>query len=215
MGARRGVAMFQGQQKGVIAKPCTPAELAAECFCGMFANDLLISAPPCGIVLERGDWWFASVDVGAPNLVQAVGIADPINPDPALVAVVAQELSTWLGIGRLLAFDVLVHNGDRNAGNLLTDGNDWWAIDHARAMELYPWSKHRLYQLIAAQCGKLAAANVEASAIAQALTFPAGCHSLAAGDLLETGPVSSFAAPFAQQIIRRLPTLASVLPGLL
>lgn len=213
-GARRGVAEFGGQQRGVIVKGGSADELAAECFCALLANDLHVQAPECGLVRDpsNGAILFASIDVQTPNLMQALNIA--AQPTEHELSALAYELGSWLGFGRLLALDALLRNADRNAGNLLTDGVDWWAIDHARALGLYQWSGHALYQLVRQKCDAMVGAGVEASAISNALTFVPGCHTLAEQDLTQVG-LPTQATLFAGQIVARLPQLASTMSATL
>lgn len=213
-GARRGIAVFDGQQRGVIVKSGTADELAAECFSALLANDLHVLAPECGLVRDPDDGavLFASVDVQTPNLMQALNIT-PL-PTAEELRALAHELAGWLGFGRLLALDVLLQNSDRNAGNLLTDGVDWWAIDHARALGLHPWRGHPLYRLVAQRCDAMIAAGAEASAVSNALTFGPGCHILSEQDLVQVG-LPAHAANFAKQIIARLPQLATTMSATL
>ena len=89
--ARRGVAMFDGQPRGVIVKNCPPQELAAECFCALLADALSVNSPPVGIVFERKTPLFASIDVQAPNLMQQFCI-NPDAPNSAELQVLVDEL---------------------------------------------------------------------------------------------------------------------------
>lgn len=216
-GARRGVAMFAGVAKGVVVKKCPPIELAAECFCTLLADSLGIKTPPCGIVYEQTTPLFASIDVQAPNLMQQFHI-DPNAPGPAEIQALVAELVTWIGLGRLIALDILVRNSDRNPGNLLTDGQDFWAIDHGRTLEIDPlevYKGHKIYSVIEGSANALACANVEASAISNALTFPTNAELAAAAEMGNHALVTAFAQPFAQQVSARLPALASSIKGLL
>jgi hypothetical protein len=208
-GARRGVAMFDGAPRGVIVKGCSHDELAVECFCALLANDLLVNAPECGLVLDpdTGTWLFASIDVQVPNLMQALSVTSP--PTERELKLLAAELVAWAGFSRLVALDVLVRNADRNAGNLLTDGQHWWAIDHARSMNLFPWNGHALYRLVKA-VDPARGNGVEAGAISNALTFLPDCHTLSVEDLVEVG-FHREAADMATQIVNRLPSLASTM----
>lgn len=213
-GARRGTADFSGQNRGVIVKRGTVDELAAECFCALLANDLHVQAPECGLVRDPDDGaiLFASVDVQTPNLMQALSITQQATPDE--LSALAYELAGWLGFGRLLALDVLMRNADRNAGNLLTDGVDWWAIDHARTLGLFSWSGHPLYRLVSQKCDAMLGAGAEASAVSNALTFAPGCHILTEQDLIQVG-LPAQAQNFANQIIARLPQLAATMSATL
>ena len=216
-GARRGVAMFAGVPRGVIVKNCPPMELAAECFCTLLADALGVKTPPCGIVYELATPLFASIDVQAPNLMQQFHI-DPNAPGKAEIQALVAELVAWIGLGRLITLDILVRNSDRHPGNLLTDGQDYWAIDHGRTLEidlLHPYKEHKTYRVIADYANPLDCANVEASAISNALTFPTGCALAAAAEMGNHALVAAFAQPFAQQVAARLPALASSIKGLL
>lgn len=214
MGARRGVAMFAGVPRGVIAKACSPQELAAECFCALLAAELSVQTPPCGIVYELGNPLFASVDMHSPNLMQQFCV-DPKNPDHAELRALVSELAQWLGLGRLIALDILIRNADRHPGNLLTDGQDYWAIDHGRTMDLYPYDGHKCFQLVSHFSDPLACASIEAGATSHALTFPLGCGTLAQAELQAHAVVAAYAQPFAQAVAARLPSLASSIKGLL
>lgn len=213
-GAVRGVAMFDGIPRGVIAKHGTLAEIAAECFCALFAKDLHLDAPECGLVLNGSEWWFASIDVGAPNLTQIFTLPKAAIPSAVWLAL-AQELVAWPKIGRLLAFDVLIRNADRNTGNLLSDGEDWWLIDHARSMELWTYSNHKLYQLIKSVCDAATADDVLARTEAQSITFAVGSHVFAATELQNDLRLSPFSGAFGEQIVARQPGLATSIRGLL
>lgn len=214
MGARRGVAMFAGIPRGVVVKACSPQELAAECFCALLADALSVQTPPFGIVYEHGNPLFASVDMHSPNLMQQFCV-DPENPDHAELRALVSELAQWLGLGRLIALDILIRNADRHPGNLLTDGQDYWAIDHGRTMDLYPYDGHKCFRLVSHFSDPLACASIEAGATSHALTFPLGCETLAQAELQAHAVVAAYAQPFAQAVAARLPSLASSIKGLL
>lgn len=209
-GARRGVAEFGGGSRaGVIVKCTTPLELAVECFCALLAQDLGLRAPQCAIVAEGTDWLFASVDTSYPNLLQAFRI-DPKVPNLTLLTVIATELAAWMGIGRLLAFDVLIKNADRHVGNLLIDGADFVAIDHARSLDAFLYDNVQpIFQLMQ---GCLTGQEVQAvrlKSVSASLTFPAGCHSLPMADLNAYSLTSPFAANFESLITTRLSGISS------
>ncbi|MFN9278817.1 MAG: hypothetical protein ACK6DW_03655 [Betaproteobacteria bacterium] len=214
MGARRGVAMFGGAPQAVIVKSCTAPELAAECFCALLADALSVQAPPCGLVFENGVPLFGSIDVGVPNLMQQFCI-DTTNPSSHELRVLVDELVQWVGFGRLIALDILVRNADRHPGNLLTDGADYWAIDHGRCLDLHPYQAHKAYRLAAQFADPLVCANIEAGAVSHALTFPMGCEASASSELAAYPVIAGYAKPFAAQVASRLPALASSIKGLL
>jgi hypothetical protein len=214
MGARRGVAMFGGSPQAVIVKPCTAQELAAECFCALLAEALSVHTPPCGLVFENGVPLFASIDVGVPNLMQQFCV-DTTSPNPNELRALVGELVQWVGFGRLIALDILIRNADRHPGNLLTDGADYWAIDHGRTLDLYPYQGHKAYRLAVAFADALVCANIEAGAVSHALTFPAGCEAGAGSEVAAHPLIAGFAQPFAAQVANRLPALAASIKGLL
>jgi hypothetical protein len=213
-GAVRGVAMFNGIPTGVIAKHGTLEELAVECFCSIVARELHLDAPECGIVHDGKTWMFASVDVGKPNLTQ---ILNPSGSSltPSFFTQLAKELVTWPKMSRLLAFDVLIRNADRNTGNLLTDGTDWWLIDHARSMELFVYTNHVLFQLVKQVCDATTVSAILARTEGQALTFAVGCHIFAETELKNDVRLASFSSSLGKQISVRLPTLATSIRGAL
>lgn len=213
-GARRGVAMFNGQPRGVIVKECPTEELAAECFCALLADALSVNTPPVGIVFENQTPLFASIDLQTPNLMQQFCI-DPDVPNSSELQVLVDELVQWVGLGRLIALDVLVRNADRHPGNLLTDGQDYWAIDHGRTLDLFPYEFHKTYRLISQFSNELVCVNVESSAISNALTFPAGCESPALNEVSRHQLVAAYAQKFAELVAIRRPSLASSIKGLL
>jgi hypothetical protein len=210
--ACRGVARFTGGHRAVVAKKVQSLNhLAAECFCNLLAGQLGFNVPQCAIVQHPdGEWWFASVDVDAPNLLQRFNA--PIYANQEEMRPIADVLAAWKDIGRLIAFDLLVMNTDRNTTNLLTDGADFWLIDHALSMGLAIWNGHALYRLIRDLCNPMFTTNVEAAAIAQSLTIPPGCHSLPEAELEKQPLLGALAATFGDQISRRLPTIASSVP---
>ena len=214
MGARRGVAMFGGVPRAVVVKACTPPELAAECFCALLAESLSVHVPACGLVFENGVPHFASIAVQAPNLMQQFCV-DTANPQVHELRALVDELVQWVGFGRLIALDVLVRNADRHPGNLLTDGEDFWAIDHGRTLGLYEYAGHKSYRLAQNFADSLTCANIEAGAISHALTFSAGCVDGPSAELGVHSITAGFARPFAEQVAGRLPTLASSIKGLL
>lgn len=213
-GARRGVAMFGNQPRAVIVKPCTEQELSAECFCALLASALSVNTPPCGIVYEQGVAHFASIDLYAPNLMQRFCI-DPGNPNDSELRALVHELVQWIGLGRLIALDILVLNADRHPGNLRTDGEDYWAIDHGRTLNLYPYERHKFYHLASMYADPLTCANIEAGAISNALTFPVTCAAQPESELNSHPAVAAYAKPFADLVRSRLPSLASSIKGLL
>jgi hypothetical protein len=214
MGARRGVAMFGGSPQAVIVKSCSAPEMAAECFCALLADALSVQAPPCGLVFENGVPLFASIDVAVPNLMQQFCV-DITNPNSHELRALVDELVQWVGFGRLVALDILIRNGDRHPGNLLTDGADYWAIDHGRSLDLYPYDGHKAYRLAASLADPLVCANIEAGAVSHALTFPTGCEADAGSEVATHPVIAGFAQPFAAQVASRLPALASSIKGLL
>jgi hypothetical protein len=213
-GARRGVAMFDGVPRAVVIKACTPPELAAECFCALLAEALSVQTPPCGVVFEGGVPHFGSIDLHSPNLMQQFCINTAQPRDDELRALV-DELVQWVGFGRLIALDVLVRNADRHPGNLLTDGQDYWAIDHGRTLGLFAYGGHKSYRLANAYADTLTCANIEASAVSHALTFSGASVEVPRAELAAHALVADFAEPFAEQVAGRLPTLASSIKGLL
>jgi hypothetical protein len=213
-GARRGVAMFDGTPRAVVVKACVAPELAAECFCALLADALSVNAPPCGIVYENGVPHFASIDLQVPNLMQQFCL-DSSKPREAELRALVNELVQWVGFGRLIALDVLIRNADRHPGNLLTDGVDYWAIDHGRTLDLHPYQGHKSYRLLSTYADVLTCANIEASAISNALTFPNTCVSQPKTEVAAHPVVASFAKPFADLVASRLPSLASSIKGLL
>lgn len=213
-GARRGVAMFSGVPRAVVVKACTPPELAAECFCAMLASALSVDSPPCGVVFENGVPLFASIDLSAPNLMQQFCV-DTSQPRDHELRALIEELVQWVGFGRLIALDVLVRNADRHPGNLLTDGQDYWAIDHGRTLGLFPYQGHKSYRLANAYADTLTCANIEASAVSHALTFSAASVDLPRAELSAHAVVAGFSKTFGEQVASRLPALASSIRGLL
>ena len=211
---RRGVAMFNGIPRGVVVKSCTPDELAAECFCALLLSSLNINTPQCAVVYENGTPHFGSVDLSSPNLMQHFCV-DPNSPVTSELQAIVQELVQWAGFGRLIALDILIANGDRHPGNLITDGADYWAIDHGRALNLFPYAHHKSYQLVKSQTDSLTTANLVASAISHALTFPTNCHMLAEIETTKHVITEAYAQPFAQFISSRQPSLASSIEGFL
>jgi len=213
-GVRRGVAMFDGLPRGVIVKSCPPQELAAECFCALLADALCVNSPPVGIVFEGKTPLFASIDVQVPNLMQQF-CTNPDAPNSAELQVLVDELVQWVGLGRLIALDVLVRNADRHPGNLLTDGQDYWAIDHGRTFNLFPYQYHKTYRIISRFSNLLVCANIESSAISNSLTFPVGCELPASQEVGKHTLIATYAQGFAQAVASRLPSLASSIKGLL
>jgi hypothetical protein len=213
-GARRGVAMSDGEPRGLAVKNCPPQELAAECFCALLADALCVNSPPVGIVFEGETPLFASIDVQAPNLMQQFCM-NPDAPNNAELQVLVDELVQWVGLGRLIALDVLVRNADRHPGNLLTDGQDYWAIDHGRTLDLFPYQHHKTYRVISRFSNALVCANIESSAISNALTFPTGCELPVLHEVGSHALVAAYAQGFAQAVASRLPSLASSIKGLL
>jgi hypothetical protein len=214
MGARRGVAMFGSSPQAVIVKSCSAPEMAAECFCALLADALSVQAPPCGLVFENGVPLFASIDLAVPNLMQQFCF-DITNPNSHELRALVDELVQWVGFGRLIALDILVRNADRHPGNLLSDGADYWAIDHGRTLDLYPYQGHKAYRLAASLADTLVCANIEAGAVSHALTFPVGCEAGAGSEVAAHPLIAGFAQAFAAQVANRLPALAASIKGLL
>jgi hypothetical protein len=213
-GARRGVAMFDGVPRAVVVKACVAPELAAECFCALLADALSVDTPPCGIVYEKGVAHFASIDLQAPNLMQQFCL-DTSKPKETELRALVDELVQWVGLGRLIALDVLIRNGDQHPGNLLTDGVDYWAIDHGRTLDLYPYQGHKSYRLVSTYADVLTCDSIEAGATSHALTFPDACVSQPKTEVAAHPAVASYAKPFADLVVSRLPSLASSIKGLL
>ncbi len=206
--------MFDGVPRAVVVKVCVAPELAAECFCALLADALSVNTPPCGIVYENGVAHFASIDLQAPNLMQQFCL-NASKPREAELRALVNEMVQWVGLGRLIALDVLSRNADRHPGNLLTDGVDYWAIDHGRTLDLYPYQWHKTYRLVSTYADVLTCANIEAGAISNALTFPNACVSQPKEEVAAHPAVASYAKPFADLVASRLPSLASSIKGLL
>ena len=209
-GARRGVAEFGGGSRtGVIVKSASPLELAVECFCALLAQDLGMRAPNCAIVAEGTDWLFASVDTGYPNLAQAFRL-DPLAPNPSILASIAAELAGWMGIGRLLAFDVLIKNADRNVGNLLLDGSDFVLIDHARSLDAFPYpDTQKIFQLMKLSLNASDLQAARTKAIGAALTFNGLCATLPSAELDSHTLTTPFAPNFEVLIRNRLTSIST------
>lgn len=175
-GAMIGLVDIGGVNYRCIVKPCTEAELAAECFCALLAKTMLLNAPEPVIVQKGSEIWFGSVNAGHPNIAAHFKL-DPTVPDTEprkalLLKIVAMQLSDWANCGRLLAFDILIANADRHLGNLLFDGKDYSLIDHARSLGLYS-GPQRLVDFLSARVDGHRMANLKAAATAAGLTFGA------------------------------------------
>jgi len=210
-GARRGVAEFGNTRMTVIVKSVNPKELAAECFCALLANDLGMRSPQCAIVQENNQWLFASVFEQYPNFSQAFNI-DPNAPDAAVLEAAVIELADWAGIGKLFAFDVLVQNDDRNIGNLLVDNADYLLIDHSRSMGAWTYARMQpIFNYMKTIMVPDDQLKIRGKAVAAALTFPRGCHTLTCSDLASAHTlVSPFATDFDVLIADRLASISSL-----
>lgn len=212
-GAVRGLVRVGEKDYPCIAKPCNPQELAAECFCALMAREVALRAPEPILVHHNGEIWFGSIDLTFPNLV-AYWKINLAAPDALLVQLAAEDLAQWAGCGRLLAFDVLIDNADRNLGNLLFDGQDYAVIDHARSLGLWP-SNQVLVKLLSLTLEPLQTANLNAAATAAALTFDQNAPIFCGSVLQSASHIAAFESAFLAYVKPRLQSLATTVSTLL
>ncbi|SMF93964.1 hypothetical protein SAMN02949497_1260 [Methylomagnum ishizawai] len=166
----RAAVKVDGQQYAAIVKHLPLDTVLAECVCAMVMRGWGLPVPEPVLIREHGEWLFASLEVGYPNLKQRLGLHDGLPPDTQvlLTKYAAMIVCGWADAPRALAVDELIANADRNLGNFLWDGVDHAYIDHERTLGLAP-HEHNIMVVLAELAGKLDA--MESGAVASALAL--------------------------------------------
>lgn len=146
-GAQRGQVKIGGKAFKCVVKPESLAGIVSESFAALVAINLGLPALQPVIVRYPGkiEPWFGAKDMQHPNLLAALNVG---QNDVAGVRRAALLLASWASVGGAIAFDELIANPDRNLGNLLWDGGDFWLIDHARALGAMPYTKNKLASIV-------------------------------------------------------------------
>ncbi|MGJ4804446.1 hypothetical protein [Luteimonas sp. SDU82] len=117
-----------------------PVEMVfAEVLAAILLKDWGLPVPSPYLVRDGSDVWFASADVGYPNLKKRMAIDSlpPGNPAyPAAIACAVQMALTLPSAPLAAVIDEAIDNRDRNLGNILWDGSEEVWIDHAHAFGL-------------------------------------------------------------------------------
>lgn len=127
-------------------KMLEPQQVISEVVCSLVGSALGLNIPkPFLVYVERNNLpqskkWntseerrisFGSEDARHPSFrqwIQANGNA------------VFRALVSWNGFAQTAWLDEWIANDDRNVGNLLFDGNDFWLIDHSHALTGPQWT---------------------------------------------------------------------------
>ncbi|MEM5314291.1 hypothetical protein [Paraburkholderia sp. JHI869] len=172
-GAKRGQVKISGISHKCVVKPESIGGVVAECFAA--AVGIHLGLPTLKPVIVRypgkSEMWFGARDLQHPSLLTAMNVNDAAGVRRA-----ALLLATWAQFGSTISFDELIANPDRNLQNLLWDGQDFWLIDHARALGNAVHEKNTLAN-VAMSLEPVAVDGAKAAAIAQALVQQSKCGS--------------------------------------
>jgi hypothetical protein len=176
-GAQRGQVKIAGVSQKCVVKPETLSGIAAECFAAAVGNHLGLPTLHPVIVRHPGQqsMWFGARDKSHPSLLTALNVNAQNQAQAVRSAVML--LATWAQFGSTITFDELIGNPDRNLGNLLWDGADFWLIDHAASMDNKPFTQNKLADVVTGTLDPKSIASVKASSIAQAVVQQIKCGS--------------------------------------
>jgi len=171
-GAHTAILRTEGGLRRAYVKPLSPDGVAAECFCALLLKAWGLDVPDPMVVDIEASRWFASADVGYPDLRRRFAI-EPSRTDPATQARIIAAARVVCGFAAAplaLACDEAIGNGDRNLENVLWDGGSepLW-IDHERTLGL-PGSSDA-NKLADLACAIGLETSMQRSAIAQSLAF--------------------------------------------
>ncbi|TXE58167.1 HipA family kinase [Serratia nematodiphila] len=122
----RGTSQFSTGEQTVIAKRIPTREIAVELICSCIGREIGLPIPePVLLADEDKNWYFGSVDVGHPNLMQVATASD---------TAIMSKLEQWPQLLQAACFDEWIANSDRGNENLLFDGSGFLLIDHGLAV---------------------------------------------------------------------------------
>lgn len=118
------VAINNSGDVSAVIKKVSEKELVAEVACALLGLHIGLPIPKPMIVKDRGtgDLFFGSEKVEHPDLRR---YQKPV-----------ELLKNWVLLNKASVFDEWIANEDRHDGNLLTDGSDFWLIDHESALDV-------------------------------------------------------------------------------
>ncbi|MDN7497957.1 hypothetical protein QZM89_22400 [Burkholderia gladioli] len=215
--AVRAIIRVDGKSYAAIVKRIPVEAVLAECFCGLLFRlwDLPTPEP---ILLQSGtDILFASLDVGYPNLKKRMGWSDTLIPEQRqiLQTMCARIVCSWDDIGKAMAADEAIANGDRNLGNFLWDGANHAYIDHERTLGLQPHEQN-IIAILAQLAGR--ADEIQRSGVAAALVLdPSAQAKISGPDDVDFSAYAAFVAGqlqgLAARVLARFPEPRDLLSG--
>lgn len=163
------VARIGGESVKAVAKRIDAQRIEAECVCAALMRKWGISVPePVLLTHQDGSVVFGSLDTDYPNLKHPLGIKEGLSDSVLnpLIREAAEVVCKWDDIGKAMAADELIENGDRNLGNFLWDGGDGHAyIDHERALGLWPFKENAI-AVLARLAGEVTKIQMQAATFA-------------------------------------------------
>ncbi|PKH18308.1 hypothetical protein CIG19_21175 [Enterobacterales bacterium CwR94] len=148
----RGISLFAEGECAVIAKKIPDREIAVEVICSCIGREFGLPIPePVLLLNSDNNWFFGSVDIGHPNLMQVATASD---------AAIIGKLEKWPPLIQAACFDEWIANPDRGNENLLFDGSGFFLIDHGMAipsgMPADDWSddyyNNQLLEIVTGSC---------------------------------------------------------------
>ena len=133
-GAQRALVRLSGTTSRCIVKWLNHRSIAVECFCSVLGDVLSLPSVPPVVVVDPRDksLLFGSLEIAYPSLSTRLRWVN--EPSRAHLDALAEILTQWAQLGHVICFDELVCNPDRNIGNVLWNGVDFFVIDHERAL---------------------------------------------------------------------------------
>lgn len=109
------------EEKIAIIKQIPRKQIVIETVCALLGRYIGLPIPRPMLVFDRdNNCFFGSEDIGHPDL--------RVNKEAL------ELLKGWEHLHRACVFDEWIANEDRHDGNLLTDGYNFWLIDHELAL---------------------------------------------------------------------------------
>ncbi len=143
------VLLASGVIKLAYIKDLDPRELANELLVAALGQALGLPMPSVHLALvpngvlptnkapkaaDGAAFVLASEDAEAPSLKQFYNVADQ-----TVFNAIVQRIVAWKDIDALYCVDTWCANIDRNVGNVLVDGTNFWMIDHGRCFSGPAW----------------------------------------------------------------------------
>jgi hypothetical protein len=132
------IRLEDGSLRGAVLKRVSRQEVEAEYLAAKLLMAWGLAVPEPFLVMEGSSAYFASADVGYPNLKKRFGFESTADArvKAEVIAKMSKIVCSFASLPRAIVCDEVLKNTDRNLGNILWDGNQEWWIDHARTFDV-------------------------------------------------------------------------------